>query len=268
MIGRLRILPCLVALAALGTACGGASSRSAGTAATSAAGVSSPVAVAALASVHGACMQTTWKSQMQLEVGLAGQNATLTADALADPHPDQLAADMTTSTGLEMKALNGVEYLRQGDTKWSRISLATVPVAQQRPPCGEFLVLTGTGITNAQEAGDQTAGSAHHYRFQADAYTLLGGALLMSPQSLAFFQQHPVQISADLYTDASGRPLRYGTDTADTNADNGGVVSLKLTETYSDFGTPVRVTAPDPSQVTDKVPAELTQVAPPGAGGA
>jgi hypothetical protein len=259
---------CFAALAALSTGCGGTStavSQAPATSATSAASTASagspgPAANAALAAVHAACQQTTWKAEMQLKAGMAGQDSVLTTDIAADPRPGRLAAHITSSMGVEEEFVGDTLYARQGSTQWSKLSLASVPADQQHLPCDEFTALSGPGITAVQELGDQTAGSVHHYRFRADAYALLSVALVYSPDPLAAFKNQPVQISADLYTDASGRAVRYETDTADAGGGASGIVSLKLTETYTDYGAPVTVTAPDPSQVSDQplVPQNAT----------
>ncbi|WP_194893354.1 hypothetical protein [Catenulispora pinisilvae] len=289
MIGRSRVLACLIAVAALSAACGkpsGSSSEdrskapaladisasvggSSGGAAssggasggsssgTAASGSSDLVAETAVGLVQAACQQTSWKAQMQLKATVQGQTAALSMDVLADARPGHLAAHMTGSGGLEEELVDGTDYLRQGDTKWFKVATASLPADLLRPPCDEFGVLRYPNLTAVQELPDQTAGSAHHYRFQADAYTLLSASLIQSQSALPVFKAHPVQISADLYTDAVGRPLLYETDTADVGAGAAGIVSMKLTETFSAFGTPVDLVAPGPSQTTDQPPAGL-----------
>lgn len=261
---RLRLLACSLGIAALSTACGSTSGSSSPAVASSASAIASGAApAAALARVHATCQQTTWKANLRLTVDDAGQNAMLSADVLADPRPDHLAAHLTTTTGLEEEAVDGFTYVRQGASKWGKVASGSLPASETRPPCSEFTVFSGPGITGVQELSDQSGGSAHHYRFQADAYTLLSASALFSPAALAPFQKTRVQISADLYTDAQGRPLSYQTDTADVADSDGGMVQMTLIETYSDYGTAVTVAAPDPSQVTDGLPPGLLVESPP-----
>lgn len=265
MIKSYRVLICFAAVAAMTAGCGGSAKAgaaggvssssgagSSGSATTTVTTTATAAAKAALAGAHAACQQTTWKAEMQLKAGMAGQNTVLTTDLVADPRPGRVAGHATASIGVEEEFVDGTLYARQGTGQWSKLSLASVPAGQRHLPCDEFTALSGLGISAVQELGDQTEGSVHHYRFTADAYALLSVALLYGPDPLDVFKNQPVQISADLYTDASGRPVRYETGTADAGAGASGVVSLKLTETYTDFGAPIKVTAPDPSQVSDQ----------------
>lgn len=264
--GHLGVLPYAVVIAAVSTACGGTSTGSkAGPGSTNppSAVAGGPATAAALARTQAACRQTTWKAKLRLTIDMAGQNAALDADLLADPRPGHVTGRLTASNGLQEEIVDDVDYLRQGDTKWSKVDVSALPADQQRPPCAEFAALAGPGITDVQELSDQSGGSAHHYRFRGDAYTLLAASLLYSPQPLAPFKATRVQVSADLYTDASGRPLSYQTDTANDSDADGGIVSMTLIETYSDFGGTVDVKAPDPSQVTDQLPPGLQVQAPP-----
>jgi hypothetical protein len=258
----------MLAIAGLGTACSGKSAGSPGL--PGASNTAPPLATgaapaAALARVYAGCQQTTWKASLRLTADLAGQNAVITADELADPrHRDHVVGHMISSAGLEQETPgDGSIYLRLGNTQWSKVDAAALPAGYQRLPCNEFTALSGPGIADAEELSDQAGGSAHHYRFHGDAYALLSASVLYSPQTLGVFQKAGVQLSADLYTDASGRPLTYQTDTAVTHDPDGGMVTMSLLETYSDFGTAVDVAAPDPAQVTDQLPAGLQLESPP-----
>lgn len=263
---RRRLLPCLLAIAALSTACSGSSAGAgsgSGASNTPSPMATGPATAAALARVHAGCQQTTWKAALRFTADLAGQNALITADLLADPRPGHLAGHMNSSIGLEEEFIGGVQYIRQGNTKWSKVNVSAIPADMERLPCTEFTVLSGPGITDVQELSDEAGGSAHHYRFHGDAYTLLAASLLYSPQGLAPFKANRVQISADLYTDASGRPLTYQTDTAVVHNADGGIDTMALLETYSGYGTPVDVVAPDPAQVTDGLAPGLAAQTPP-----
>ncbi|MBS2535837.1 hypothetical protein KGQ20_24035 [Catenulispora sp. NF23] len=295
MIGRSRLLACLIAVAALSAACGkpsGSSSEdqskapalanisasvggssgggsSGGTASsggassgTTGSGSSDLVAETAVGLVQAACQQNSWQAQLKLNVAVPGQTAALSADLQADPSPGHRTAHITDSAGLEEELVDGTDYLRQGTSKWFKVSAASVPAALLRPPCSEFGVLRFPNLTAVQELPDQAAGSTHHYRFQADAYTLISASLLISPTALTAFKAHPAQVTADLYTDDTGRPLRYETGTASV-ADGAGPATMKLTETFSAFGTPLTLVAPDPSQVSDQPPAGLKLEVPP-----
>lgn len=269
------------------TACGGASDSAGGPAATSSA-VKAP-AVSPIQAVQAAYTKTTGERSMQFvldgKFSATGMNMAISASGVEDVSTKSADFTMTMPMvgKMEMRLVNGEMYAKlDGDGtsgilntggKWMKVddqetadSLGTDTSFDADEMLKMLKAASSSGVTDRGSAtvrGVQTT----HYSAQLDISKLaaIEGDSMDDSDVQSMMQDTGLSsLPIDLYIDAQGRVRRFNmsmtmkdTPSASPSSSAEGESDLPMSGTFSmsmdffNFGVPVNITAPAPSEITD-----------------
>ncbi|TVT25223.1 hypothetical protein LWP59_12320 [Amycolatopsis acidiphila] len=233
----------------------------------------------------------TAKTTMSTQLGMGGQSLPITASGVVDftGKAAQLTETLPANAGtMETRFVNGMVYLQlpgqlgaqlAGGKPWVSLDLNKIAQQQYGASLSELQGSMPSDPTDAlgylrgasdqvREIGPDTVDGAptKHYDVTIDLDKATAGRPAQAQQATQKLEQQlgTHTLPAQVWIDDQGRLRKIMLDeratppsTAGSTA-TPGPVSVSLTETFSDFGTPVNVTAPPADQtadITDKLGA-------------
>jgi len=211
----------------------------------------------------GNCSSSSAKMSLNMNISAAGTSTTMTGSGVEDPATK--SAQMQISMAIPGAGNLAIQEVVSGKTvymksdvfgdKWIKLDLAQLAgnnsLGTATDPCSTLSMLKNVPGTAVTKLGDDTVNgeSATHYQVKLDINTLLANSPLKKLVDQLGSAGMPSTIPLDLWIDGQGRPARLVMDLAFTI--QGQSIKEDLTIDLHDWGTPVSVTAPDPSQVED-----------------
>lgn len=226
----------------------------------------------------------TAKTAMSTQVSAGGQTLPITANGVVDfaGHTAQLTETLPANAGsMEIRFLNGMVYLQlpgqlgqqlAGGKQWASIdanklaqqqygaSLSELQGSMPSDPTDALGYLRGASDQVRELGPDTVDGTpAKHYDVTIDLDKASAGQPAQAQQATKQLERQlgTHTLPAQVWIDEQGRMRKIVMDEKITPPSPApgkpatGPVSLAVTETFSDFGTPVNVTAPPADQTAD-----------------
>lgn len=192
------------------------------------------------------------RTTISYSVSVGGHTQQVSGSGVQDFRTDDAQLVLKTmGQSLETRVIGGTTYTRlpaaaaPGGKTWLKAGGAG-SASGLTDPTQAFQVL-GASLGSAKNLGSAKVDgvATTHFSTIVDLSGAASGNSALAPVKKLGVTKVPLQI----WVDQQGRPRRITESFSGKSADTG-TVALKLTLGYSDFGVPVKVTAPPASQVT------------------
>ena len=195
------------------------------------------------------------RTTISYSISAGGQTQQASGTGVQDFRTDDAQLVLKTmGQSLETRVVGGTTYTKlpagaaRGGKTWLKAGSAG-STSGLSDPTQAFQVL-GDSLGSVKDLGSARVGgvATTHYSTVVDLSKATSGSSALAPAKELGVTKIPLQI----WVDQQGRPRQISESFSGKSAE-AGTVALKLTLTYTDFGVPVKVTAPPASQVTTSV---------------